>query len=80
MQFGYSLTLTVDPSAKSRVKVSPAGTVKALITTVVQSLALDASSMELMVVVQSAPRLCRGAAKTRAERAKKWTARERIML
>lgn len=46
--------VTVEPDANSRLNVSPAGTVKLLMTTVVHLTASDTSSMEEMVPVQSA--------------------------
>lgn len=53
--------LTVVPVAKSRLSVSPAGTVNELMTTVVHLTASSTSSKEAMVPVQS---LAAGAATT----------------
>lgn len=50
---------TVVPEASSSVKPSPAGTVKPLMLTVVQSSAPETSSRELMVAVQSLAALVR---------------------
>ena len=49
----YSLKFTVEPVASSRVKPSPAGTVNPLMLTVVQSLAAETSSRELIVAVHA---------------------------
>lgn len=46
---------TVVPSARSRLKVSPAGTVNELMLTVVHSTASSTSSREEMVPVQAVP-------------------------
>ena len=50
---GDALMLTVVPSARSRLNVSPAGTVNELMTTVVHFTASSTSSREAMVPVQS---------------------------
>lgn len=57
--------LTVDPDARARLKVSPAGTVKELMLTVVHFTAALTSSKDEMVPVQS---LAAGAATTTAAR------------
>ena len=49
----YVLMVTVEPDARLRLKVSPAGTVKLLMTTVVHFTAAATSSMEEIVPVQS---------------------------
>lgn len=62
--------VTVEPDAKLRLSVSPAGTVKLLMTTVVHLTASDTSSKEEMVPVQSEAAGAALAAITMKERAR----------